>query len=81
VHFGRGWLQAAILDESVRGRSRTQQGALMTKAQMAAELDQIIRNQLDDCERAIKAGTKRIALNELEDAVRRLKRLTTLLLA
>ena len=53
----------------------------MTKAQMAAELQQIVRNQLDDCERAIKAGTKRIALNELEDAVRRLKRLTTLLLA
>ena len=29
--------------------------------------------QLDDCKRAIKDGTKTIALNELEDAIRRLK--------
>ena len=33
----------------------------------------IVRNQLDDCKRAIKDGTKTIALNELEDAIRQLK--------
>jgi hypothetical protein len=33
----------------------------------------IVRLQLDDCKRAIKDGTKTIALNELEDAIRQLK--------
>jgi hypothetical protein len=51
----------------------------MTKAQIAAELKRIIKNQLDDCERAVKAGTKTIALKELEDAVRQLKQLAALL--
>lgn len=51
----------------------------MTKAQIAAELKRIVANQLDDCERAIKSGTKTIALNELEDAMRRLKRLAAAL--
>ncbi len=50
----------------------------MTKAQIAAEMKRIITNQLDDCQRAIKAGTKTIALNELEDAVRKLKQLAVL---
>ena len=43
------------------------------KAQLAAALEAIIANQLDDCKRAIKDGTRTIALNELEDAVRQLK--------
>lgn len=52
----------------------------MTKAQAAAaEIEKIIKNQLDDCERAIKAGTKSIALYELEDAARRLKQIAALL--
>ena len=38
----------------------------MTKAQIAAALQAIVRLQLDDCKRAIKDGTKTIALNELE---------------
>ena len=54
-------------------------GAPVTKIQIAAEMRRIIGNQLDDCERAIKAGTKTIALNELEDAVRKLKQLAGLL--
>jgi 3-deoxy-D-manno-octulosonic acid (KDO) 8-phosphate synthase len=54
-------------------------GPLMTKAQIAAQIKHIIQNQLDDCERAIKAGTRSIALKELEDAVRQLKRLAALL--
>ena len=45
----------------------------MTKAQIAAALQTIVRLQLDDCKRAIKHGTKTIALNELEDAIRQLK--------
>ena len=45
----------------------------MTKAQIAAALQTIVRLQLDDCKRAIKDGTKTIALNELEDAIRKLK--------
>lgn len=51
----------------------------MTKAQIAAEIRRIIDNQLDDCHRAIKAGTKTIAVNELEDATRKLKKLATFL--
>ena len=45
----------------------------MTKAQIATALQTIVRLQLDDCKRAIKDGTKTIALNELEDAIRQLK--------
>jgi hypothetical protein len=45
----------------------------MTKAQIAAAIQAIVRLQLDDCKRAIKDGTKTIALNELEDAIRQLK--------
>ncbi len=51
----------------------------MTKAQIAAEIRRIIDNQLDDCQRAIKAGTKTIAVNELEDASRKLKKLAAFL--
>jgi hypothetical protein len=51
----------------------------MTKAQISAEINRIVRIQLDDCERAIKAGTKTIALKELEDAARQLKRLAAAL--
>ena len=43
------------------------------KVPIAAALEAIIANQLDDCKRAIKDGTKTIALNELEDAMRQLK--------
>ena len=49
-------------------------GAVSPEAQIAAEIRFIVQNQLDDCERAIKAGTKSIALNELEDAMRQLKK-------
>src|SRR5215207_9434508 len=45
----------------------------MTKAQIVAALQTIVRLQLDYCKRAIKDGTKTIALNELEDAIRQLK--------
>ena len=52
----------------------------MSKAQAAAaEIRKIVKAQLDDCERAIKAGTRSIALYELEDASRRLKRIADLL--
>lgn len=45
----------------------------------AAEIRKIIKAQLDDCERAIKAGTRSIALYELEDACRRLKQIAAVL--
>jgi hypothetical protein len=51
----------------------------MTKAQIAAAIKTIVDNQLDDCGRAIKSGTRTIALNELEDAVRQLKKLAAML--
>ncbi|MGJ3263097.1 MAG: hypothetical protein ACFE0R_07665 [Salinarimonas sp.] len=47
----------------------------MTKAQIAAVLETIVKQQLDDCERAIKAGQRTIALNELADAMAQLKQL------
>src|SRR3954463_16453947 len=40
----------------------------MTKAQIAAAIQAIVRLQLDDCKRAIKDGTKTIALNELSSS-------------
>ena len=42
----------------------------MMKAQIAAAIQAVVRLQLDDYKRAIKNGTKTIALNELEDAIR-----------
>ena len=45
----------------------------MTKAQIAATIQTIVRLQLNDCKRAIKGGTKPIALNELDDTIRQLK--------
>jgi hypothetical protein len=47
----------------------------MTKSQIAAEIRKSLKNQLDDCERAIKAGTRSIALYELDDAAKRLKKI------
>lgn len=47
----------------------------MTKSQIAAVIDTIVKRQLDDCERAIKSGQRTIALNELNDAVTQLKQL------
>ncbi len=41
----------------------------------ADEIRRVIRNELDDVERAIKADDDRKALNELDDAVRKLKRI------
>lgn len=51
----------------------------MTKTQLAAEIRKVVKMQLDDCERAIKAGTKSIALFELEDAAKRLQRIAAVL--
>jgi len=53
----------------------------VTKAQIAAAIKSIVENQLDDCSRAMKAGTKTIAANELEDAKKQLKKLAALLTA
>jgi hypothetical protein len=43
----------------------------------ASEIKRVIRNELDDCERAIKAKDESRALSELDDAVRKLKRIAT----
>ena len=48
----------------------------MTNAQIAAIIDGIVKQQLDDCQRAIKAGQRTIALNELADAMAQLKQLS-----
>jgi len=54
--------------------------SLQKKAQLAAaEIRKIVKAQLDDCQRAIKAGTRSIALYELEDASRRLKQIADVL--
>ena len=52
----------------------------MTKNQAAAaEIKKVVRNQLADVKRAIDAGTRSIALFELEDAAQRLKKIAALL--
>jgi hypothetical protein len=45
----------------------------MDPAWIAHEIRQVIRRELDDVERAIKAGDDKKALDELDDAVRKLK--------
>ena len=53
---------------------------MQKKAQLAAvEIRKIVKAQLDDCQRAIKAGTRSIALYELEDASRKLKQIAEIL--
>lgn len=51
-----------------------------TKSQAAAaEIKKVVKNQLEDVKRAIDAGTRSIALFELEDAAQRLKKIAALL--
>ena len=53
-----------------------QRGELaMDAASAADEIRRVIRRELDDVERAIKAKDDRKALSELDDAVRKLKRI------
>jgi hypothetical protein len=44
-------------------------------AEAAVEIRRVIRGELDDCERAINAGEYDKAKSELDDAVRKLKRI------
>jgi hypothetical protein len=53
----------------------------MGNAAFAHEIQRIIRNELDDCERAIRNEDPHRALNELDDAVRKLERITAQLLS
>ncbi|GGD42554.1 hypothetical protein [Aureimonas glaciei] len=46
----------------------------MSNEEAAMMIQRIIRNELDDCERAIKNDDPQKALSELDDAVRKLKR-------
>lgn len=47
----------------------------MTNSEIANEIRRVIRNELDDCERALKTGDTAKALRELDDAVTKLRRL------
>lgn len=47
----------------------------MDKSEIADTIRRIIRNELDDCERAIKNSDNHRALRELDDAVTKLKRM------
>jgi len=59
----------------------TAQKIQVPKAQIADEIRRVVDNQLDDCKRAIRDGTRSIAVKELEDAARQLKHLAALLKA
>lgn len=37
------------------------------------DIEDVIRRELDDCERALRRGDTKAALSELDDAVRKLK--------
>lgn len=45
------------------------------RSRAKTELNRVIRNELDDCERAIKNEDLDRARRELDDAVRKIKRL------
>jgi hypothetical protein len=47
----------------------------MTNSEIATQIRRIIDGELDDCERALKAGDTARALRELDDGVTRLQRL------
>ena len=53
----------------------------MNREQLAAELKRMAAAQVSDIERAVKAGHKTIALNELADLERQLKALAAALKA
>ena len=59
MHILRAW----------KGRSGMEADEIRTK------LKRIINGALDDCERAIKADRKQQALNELDDAITKLKKI------
>ena len=44
-------------------------------AAVADEIRRVVRNQLEDCETAIKEQNNARALEELDDAIRRLRRI------
>ena len=62
--------QSAILPARIESRV-----AQMENSEIADQIKRIIRGELDDCERAIKAGSPQQALRELDDAVTKLRRL------
>ncbi|WP_161497237.1 hypothetical protein [Bradyrhizobium nitroreducens] len=47
----------------------------MTPQQAKNEIRQLLRNELDDCDRAIRNENLSRARNELDDAMRKLKRI------
>ncbi|TWB62939.1 hypothetical protein [Bradyrhizobium sacchari] len=47
----------------------------MSPEQAAYEIRQLLRRELDDCERAIRNEDLHRARNELDDAIRKLKRI------
>jgi hypothetical protein len=47
----------------------------MSASSLATEIEDVIRRELDDVERAIRADRKSTALSELDDAVSKLKRI------
>jgi hypothetical protein len=51
----------------------------MEANEIAYAIRRIIRNELDDCERAINANDPNKAKSELDDAVRKLKRIASAL--
>ncbi len=51
----------------------------MEASEVAYAIRRIIRNELDDCERAIDANNLSKAKSELDDAVRKLKRIANAL--
>ncbi|ESW95642.1 hypothetical protein X769_28230 [Mesorhizobium sp. LSJC268A00] len=48
---------------------------MSSASSVASEIERVVRNELDDCERAIKSDNKTRALSEVDDAMRKLKRL------
>lgn len=47
----------------------------MNNLELANQIKRVIRNQLDDCDRALSSGNITRAKSELDDAVTKLKRL------
>lgn len=47
----------------------------MSARRIADEVKRLIRNELDDCDRAIRGGDTVRARRELDDAITKLKRL------
>lgn len=59
----------------VANKSSERNGSIMSRSDIADAIRRVIRNELDDAERACKSGDTTRTLSEIDDAITKLKRI------